>query len=319
MSKRELLSEGLANVRESMGDFGGVVPRAPASGPRALPAHLQGVTRSKDVSQIEVGRIVRDPDQPREEFDPESLQRLAQSLANRGQLQPIRVRWHEATGAYMIVVGERRWRAATMAGVATLSCVIVDGPMTSDEILAVQMIENAVREDLKPLEQANAYRRLIDAKGWSARQLAAELSIHHAQVVRALALLDLPSEVQARVEQGVLSPATAYEVSKLEDPSAQAEVAARVVAEKLSRAETVEAVKAASKSGRIARGRGASKGKPAKLPTERTIKTPSGAKVTVAMRKGFDQATLVEMLGEALEQEKAKLESAGQEDAQAAA
>jgi ParB family chromosome partitioning protein len=244
MSKRELLSEGLANVRESMGNFGGAVHRAPTAGPRATPAHLVGVTRSKDVSQIEVGRIVRDPAQPREEFDPEALERLARSLRDRGQLQPIRVRWDEGQGAYVVLVGERRWRAAQMAGLATLSCVVVDDPMGPDEVLAIQLIENALREDLKPIEQANAYRRILDANGWSARQLAAELSIHHAQVVRAMALLDLPAEVQDRVEQGGLSPAAAYEVSKLEGPAAQAELAQAAVAEKLTRSEVAEAVKA---------------------------------------------------------------------------
>jgi ParB family chromosome partitioning protein len=244
MSKRELLSEGLANVRESMGDFIGAVHRAPSAGPRAVPAHLIGVTRSKDVSLIELDRIVRDPAQPREEFDPEALERLARSMRDRGQLQPIRVRWDEGQGAYVVLVGERRWRAARMAGLATLSCVIADGPMGADEVLAIQLIENALREDLKPIEQANAYRRILEANGWSARQLAAELSIHHAQVVRAMALLELPAEVQDRVEQGGLSPATAYEVSKLDDPAAQAELAEAAVAEKLTRSEVAEAVKA---------------------------------------------------------------------------
>jgi ParB family transcriptional regulator, chromosome partitioning protein len=313
MSKRELLSESLANVRESMGDFGGVVPRAPGPGPRPLPAHLQGVTRSKDVSQIEVDRIVRDPDQPREEFDQEALARLAESLKNRGQLQPIRVRWDEGKGAYMVVVGERRWRAAAMAGLASLSCVIVEGPMPPDEVLAVQMIENAVREDLKPIEQANAYRRLIDAKGWSARQLAGELSIHHAQVVRALALLDLPAEVQASVEKGDLSPATAYEVSKVEDPAVQAEVAAQVMAEKLSRAETVEVVRkvAEKKPARatVSKGRGEAKAK-VKLPSERSLRTATGLKVTVAGRKGFDVLTWADALEDAARQVRARLEPA---------
>jgi ParB family transcriptional regulator, chromosome partitioning protein len=243
-TKREILSEGLANVRESMGDFGGTVHRAPTAGPRATPAHLLGVIRSKDVSLIEVDRIIRDPGQPREEFNEEALGRLAESLRARGQLQPIRVRWDEGQGAYVVLVGERRWRAARMAGLASLSCVVVDGPMDPDEILAIQMVENAVREDLTPIEQAHAYRRLIDAKGWSVRQLAAELAVHHAQVVRALALLELPAEVQDRVEQGGLSPAAAYEIGKLEDPAAQATLAEAAVDQKLTRSEVLEAVKA---------------------------------------------------------------------------
>lgn len=245
MSKRDVLMQGLANVRESMGDFDrSAVRGAPPSGPRELPPHLRGVTRSKDVSQIELDRIVRDPDQPREEFDPEALGRLALSLKARGQLQPIRVRWSEGQGAYVIVCGERRWRAAKMAGLASLSCVIVDGPLSQDELLAVQLVENAVREDLRPIEQAHAYRRLMDAKGWSARLLASELAIHHAQVVRALALLELPEPVQEQVEQGALAPATAYEIGKLPEPAMQAEVARAAVSEGLKRSEVAELVQA---------------------------------------------------------------------------
>jgi ParB family chromosome partitioning protein len=299
MSKRELLSEGLANVRESMGDFGGTVHRAPSAGPRAVPAHLVGVARSRDVSLIEVDRIVRDPAQPREEFDQEALERLARSLRDRGQLQPIRVRWDEGQGAYVVLVGERRWRAARMAGLATLSCVIVDAPIGADEILAIQMVENALREDLKPIEQANAYRRLLDANGWSARQLAAELSIHHAQVVRAMALLDLPAEVQDRVEQGGLSPATAYEVSKLEDPAAQAELAQAAVAEKLTRSEVAEAVKAV----RARRPARSAKPEPVTLDlgevaVKITWKKATGITVVQALRKALKEAQGIERQGE---------------------
>ena len=86
-------------------------PREPGPGRGPCPAHLQGVVRSKDVAQIRIDRIVADPDQPREEFDAESLDRLAESLKTRGQLQPIRVRWDEAAGPL-----RDRLRRAAMAG-----------------------------------------------------------------------------------------------------------------------------------------------------------------------------------------------------------
>jgi ParB family chromosome partitioning protein len=247
MSKRdELMRAGGANVLASMGAGRG--PELPAGlDPMAAarrPAHLEGLTRDKAAARISIDRIVADPDQPRREFDSAELDQLAESLRSRGQLQPIRVRWSEEQGAYVVLVGERRWRAARMAGLASLSCVVVDGPLDPDEVLAIQMVENAVREDLTPIEQAHAYRRLIDAKGWSVRQLAAELSVHHAQVVRALALLELPAEVRDRVEQGGLPPATAYEIGKLEDPAAQAIMAEAAVEQKLTRSEVLEAVKA---------------------------------------------------------------------------
>ncbi len=111
----------------------------------------QGVARSQNTAEIRVDRIVRDANQPREEFDPEGLASLAESLKTRGQLQPIRVRWDEGRGVYVIVCGERRWRAAALAGLETLTCVIHEGEI---DVLAIQLIENALREDLKPIEQA---------------------------------------------------------------------------------------------------------------------------------------------------------------------
>ena len=80
-----------------------------------------------------MGRIEPDPDQPREDFDPAALERLAESLRARGQLQPVRVRWDEGRGAYVLVCGERRWRAARMAGLQALSCIVMDAPASPAE------------------------------------------------------------------------------------------------------------------------------------------------------------------------------------------
>ena len=236
----ELLKATGGNVDESMG--AGDSPRiAPPTS--AAPARWQGVVKAKDVALIPLDRIVRDEGQPREEFDEEALARLADSLKARGQLQPIRVRWDEGRGAYVVVVGERRWRAAQRAGLPALTCVIVDRPMDPGELLAVQLVENALREDLKPVEQARAYRKLMEANGWSSRQLAAELAVSQAAVVKALALLELPAPVQEAVEQGALAPSIAYEVARLEGPEAQAAMAEAATAEGLTRDEVVRAVR----------------------------------------------------------------------------
>jgi ParB family chromosome partitioning protein len=267
---------------------------ASAPPPLVPPDRLQGVVRSKAAAEIPVDRIVPDPDQPREEFDADALAHLAESLRTRGQLQPIRVRWDEAQGLYVLVCGERRWRAATMAGLTTVSCIIADGPADPAELLALQLVENLIREDLRPIEQARAFRTLMDANGWSTHQLARELAITQSSVVRAVALLELPEAVQHQVEQGALPPATAYELSKLDSPAAVSEVAGRVVAEGLSRSETVAVVQARSRG----KGRGA-KAKPRKV-TTRTFRAGAGVKVTLECRRGLDvellRATLVEIL-----------------------
>ena len=106
-----------------------------------------------------------------------------QSLRTKGQLQPIRVRWDEAASRYVIVCGERRWRAAEMAGLTTVTAIVMDAPVTPAELLALQLIENCVREDLRPIDQAKAFKALIDVNGWSTRELAEELAIDQSGVV----------------------------------------------------------------------------------------------------------------------------------------
>lgn len=252
MSKRdELLKAGGANVLESMG----AGPARPAGMPAGMegvgalrkPAHLEGTSREKGALRVAINRIFRDEDQPRTEFDSEELGRLAESLRTRGQLQPIRVRWDEGRGGYVIIMGERRWRAAAMAGLEELSCVVHEGTPGPGELLALQLVENALRADLTPIEQARAYRRLLDAEGWSARQLAAELAVAPSTVTRALSLLELPEAVQERVDVGALSAHTAHEVARLdrsEDQVIVAEAAERGGLRRQEVAELVEAMKA---------------------------------------------------------------------------
>jgi ParB family transcriptional regulator, chromosome partitioning protein len=242
----ELLKTTGANIDASMGAgrvarplHGATTPASPAVGGR-----MQGLVRSKDAAEVPVDRIDRDAEQPREEFDLEGLERLAKSLQTRGQLQPIRVRWDEDRGLYVVVCGERRWRAAKLAGIPTLTCIIMERPAGPGELLALQLIENALREDLSAMEQARAYKSLIELNGWSARHLAAELAVNPATVTRALALLELPTPIQDQVELGTLSPGTAYEVSKLNGAEAQVAVATQVIDQHLTRAEVAEVVKA---------------------------------------------------------------------------
>jgi ParB family chromosome partitioning protein len=144
----------------------------------------------------------------------------------------------------VVLAGERRWRAARMAGLTELQCVIHDAPMAADERLALQLIENALRDDLRPVEQARAYKRLMEAKGWTMTELAAELKVHQTSISRALALLDLPSTVQVRVEQGALAPSTAAEIAKIDNPEEQQAVAEEAIASGLKRAEVAAVVQA---------------------------------------------------------------------------
>ena len=171
-----------------------------------------------------------DPNQPRKEFEPESLRQLADSLAERGQLQPIRVRWDAAMERWVIIAGERRWRAAAQAGLPTITAVEATKPLTADEILEEQLVENCVREDLKPIEQARAYKALIDSRGISQRQLAEKLRIAQATVAKTLALLTLPEEIRTSVDASEIGPTEAYQLSRIDDPEQQAAMAREVKA-----------------------------------------------------------------------------------------
>ncbi|MCA1685648.1 MAG: ParB/RepB/Spo0J family partition protein [Planctomycetia bacterium] len=284
----DLMRSRGGNAAESLGVG---VARNPAPAPGdgaglAVPARLQGVTRARNVAEIALDKVERDPGQPREEFDPEALARLAESIRTRGQLQPIRVRWDEGRGVYVVIAGERRWRAAAMAGLAAVSAVIVEGDVPPAELLAVQLVENCLREDLRPVEQARAFRTLMDRNGWSIRRLADELALDHSAVGKALKLLELPAPVREQVDQGALAATTAYEIAKVDDPVARDDLARRAVAEGL----TVADVKAARGKGEPLRTR--------KL----EHKDRNGFKVTVTVPDGYDDDDAVAFVQRALKE-----------------
>lgn len=193
---------------------------------------------------IPVGFIQPDPAQPRTgEPDTEGLERLANSLATHGQIQPICVRRGDEPYRYVIVSGERRWRAAVSAGLSTVTAVILGGKLTDTQRLELQVVENLLREDLTPIDQARAFRALMDAHGWSGRELARTLNVRDTTVSRALALLELPQSVVDEVASGRLAPSVAVEIAKVCGYDNQRVLAARVVAEGLSRAQTIDAIR----------------------------------------------------------------------------
>jgi ParB family transcriptional regulator, chromosome partitioning protein len=273
----------LASMTDSRTDEAGA-PRT--EGPAVNP--FQGRTQLREACMIRLERISADPSQPRTEFDPEALDRLAASLRQRGQLQPIRVRWDDEGGRYIVVVGERRWRAARIAGMESLACVVVAGNPSPGELLEDQLVENCLREDLKPIEQAKAFRAILDSTGLSQRQLAERLQISHVNIVRSLALLELPESVQASVEQGELAPQTAYEISKLGDVAEQATLAREAVGGKLKR-ETIRQ--------RVASTRKGGAGGKSRKAASRVFRTTTG-RGTIELKKGAGAAEMLVVVEE---------------------
>jgi ParB family chromosome partitioning protein len=281
-------------------------PALSMAGPRpSLQRQGEGRRRLEAACEIRLDRIIPDPSQPRTEFDEDGLRQLAESLKSRGQLQPIRVRWDDAADRYVVVVGERRFRAAGLAGMETIACVVSGANASPEDLLEDQLVENAIRLDLRPIEQALAYKRLIEARGLSHRQLAERLQIGHASIVRSLALLNLPEPIRDSVEAGQIAPNTAYELSKVDDPAEQAVLAKEAAEGRLKRDDVQER----TRSARSVKGRGA---KPKPRKTTATLRSSNGAKVTIEHRRGVDDALIASVLKELLEQIEARGESRGE-------
>jgi ParB family chromosome partitioning protein len=253
-----------------------------------------------------------DPDQPRKTFPDESLNQLAASLKSRGQLVPILVRWTPEADRYTIVDGERRFRAAERAGLINLAAVDVTDKSAGD-VLEIQLVTNALREDVPAVEQARSWQRLMEVKGLSQRELAELLGYDHTTITRSLGLLNLPKPIQAAVDAGEIRPQTGYELSRIEDPAEQAALADEARAGRLKRDDLRKTIKASkSKADGLSKGRPVTKPKVKPLPTERVTKTPSGLKVSVTGRKGFGLDDWLESLRFAVEDVEARLASEGE-------
>jgi ParB family transcriptional regulator, chromosome partitioning protein len=294
------------HAKESMGIGRGPADQAPLPSPSAPAgaAKYRGISEHRKSLVIPVERLIPDPDQPRKEFEEDAIGRLSASLKTRGQLQPIRVRWDEPTSQWFIVAGERRFRAAVKAGLATLLCVEAKADQSADDRLEDQLTENCIREDLKPVEQAHAFRALLERKGWSYRELAEHLHVSAAGIAQSLALLKLPEPIQERVDAGALAPTVAYEIARLPDAEAQTELAARVEAEGLNRREATEAArKAMPRGGKVSKGRGVA---------GRAFRTGLG-RVSVELRRPGDEASILAALEEAVALQRARVEGPSRE------
>jgi ParB family chromosome partitioning protein len=171
--------------------------------------------------------------QPRTEFDEAALQELVASMKRRGQLCPIRVR-RDGQNGYVGVFGERRYRAAKILGWTSIDAVVVEGVPTEADRTLEQLSENVFRDDLRPVERANAYRRVMADQKWTAKELASHLGVSPAKVSQDLKLLELPEDIRAAVNAGTIPATTAYEIAKA-PPEARPGLARQVTEGKATR------------------------------------------------------------------------------------
>lgn len=183
------------------------------------------------VSTLPLREIEPDKDQPRKDFDEQALSELADSIARHGLLQPIAVR-AAAGGAYKIIAGERRWRAARLAGLSEVPVVIKD--VTDAEAMELALIENLQREDLDPVEEAMGYRQLMERCELTQEQTAQKIGKSRSAIANSLRLLNLPDDVLTFLKEGKLSTGHAKVLLGLPDAALQTKAAEAVVDQNLN-------------------------------------------------------------------------------------
>ncbi len=216
--KRPALGRGLSALIPD-------APVAPSSSERTL--------------DVDIDRLRPNPAQPRTTVDEARIEELARSIKSNGVIQPIVVRKSEE--GFEIIAGERRWRASQRAGLLKVPVVVRDVP--DDRLLAVALIENIQREDLNPIEEAQAYRRLVDSYGLTQDQIAESVGKDRSSVANTMRLLKLPREIRENLGAGALSMGHARALLALPDENAQLRVSREIVSRNLSVRETEAIVK----------------------------------------------------------------------------
>ncbi len=187
--------------------------------------------KSHGVRLVPVDRIEPNPENPRLLFEESALEELAASITEHGVLQPILVRPMDHD-RYQLVAGERRWRAATKAGLATIPALVEE--LDDEAALEIAVIENLQREDLSPLEEATMYEKMVRDHGYSIRKLAQKLGKDKGYLENRLRLADAPDEIKELVSVRKDTLSHAYELMKVQDPKKRKRLAAQVASGQLS-------------------------------------------------------------------------------------
>ena len=189
------------------------------------------------ITQLPLTKIERNPNQPRKKFDQQALEELAESIRLHGVITPITVRHGEKDGYYQIIAGERRWRAARLAGLKEIPAMVLEA--SEGEVMELALIENLQRQDLNPIEEAEGYDRLMQQFGLTQEEIANRVVKSRSAVANALRLLGLPDEVRTMVADGKLSGGHARAVLAVSDEDKRVEAARQMVGMSVRQAEAL--------------------------------------------------------------------------------
>ena len=224
-----------------------------ASAAKTDAAFSPAKNKGQDIEQLPVDKLVPNPGQPRKNFDETELQELSESIKTFGIIQPI-IAANNGDGTYIIIAGERRTRAARLAGLETVPVIIRD--YTDQKRLEISLIENIQRTDLNPIEEAAAYKNLMDYSGISQEELAARMGKNRSTVANSLRLLKLSVEVQKSIEEGKVSSGHARALLSVTDTKAREKLYREILAQEVSvreaekRAAALNAEKSGGNSGK---------------------------------------------------------------------
>lgn len=205
-------------------------------------AVAEAAETSGTVKEIDVSRISGNPQQPRTRFDGKALDELASSIAANGIVQPIVVR--RVGNRYQIVAGERRWRAAQRAGLHKVPVVIKE--VSDEKILEIALIENIQREELNPIEEANAFSKLIDKIGLTQEELSGRVGKERSLIATSIRLLKLPDEIQKLIEEGKLTAGHGRALLLTDDRTIQVRTARAIIEKQMSVREAERTIKRAA-------------------------------------------------------------------------
>lgn len=215
---------------------------------RGLSALLSdSLPQGDELLEVDIDLIEPNPDQPRLSFDEKGIEELAQSIRTNGLVQPILLR-RASAGRYQIVAGERRWRAAQRAGLHKVNAVIREIP--DSKLLELALIENIQRQELNPIEEAQAYQKLIRDLGLTQDEVAHRVGKDRSSIANTLRLLKLPAAIQKMVENGELTMGHARALLSLESADDQLKLAREIVGRNLTVRETEQAVRNTGATGR---------------------------------------------------------------------